>query len=228
VLGLLHDDERRITLPRFYDTVAPPSAEEQRGMEEIDFDTDNWLERTRSRSIQGEAGYSALERIWTRPAAEVVTLLGGDPDDPARGVVPAVASADITFRLVPDQRADTVKEQVRTWVAETIRDGFEYELTIPNTNQDPYATPPGHPALTALETAMSRTLQRPVLHIRNGGGAPAALLAETVDAPVLFYGTGLPEDHWHDSDEKVEVQALLQGAETLAYLLEELPRRLRA
>ncbi|MFF5159117.1 hypothetical protein ACFY3N_23350 [Streptomyces sp. NPDC000348] len=45
---------------------------------------------------------------------------------------------------------------------------------------------------------------------------------------MLFYGAGLPEDHWRDSDEKVEVQALLQGAETLAYLLEDLPGRLRA
>jgi acetylornithine deacetylase/succinyl-diaminopimelate desuccinylase-like protein len=97
-----------------------------------------------------------------------------------------------------------------------------------NTSQDPYVTPAGHPASSELEAAMSRTLQRPALRIRNGGGAPAALLSETLDAPVLFYGTGPPEDHWHDSGEKVEVQALLQGAETLAHLLEDLPRRLRA
>ncbi|NKQ27440.1 M20/M25/M40 family metallo-hydrolase [Streptomyces galbus] len=178
--------------------------------------------------MQGEAGFGVLERVWTRPAAEVVTLLGGDPDDPARGVVPAVASADLTLRLVPDQKADTVMAQLRTWVAEQIRDGFEYELTTSPTNQDPYVTPPDHPALASLEDAMSRTLQRPAYRIRNGGGAPAALLAEVLGAPALFFGTGLPEDHWHDSDEKVEVQALVQGAETLAYLLEDLPRRLRA
>jgi acetylornithine deacetylase/succinyl-diaminopimelate desuccinylase-like protein len=224
--GLLHDDQWRITLPGFYDPVAKPSDEERRGMAAITFDTDEWLERTRSRSVQGEAGYSVLERVWTRPAAEVVTLLGGDPDDPARGVIPAVASADITLRLVPDQRADDVMRQLRHWVAEHIRDGYEYEVTTSTTNQDPYVTPADHPALSALEDAMSRTVQRPALRIRNGGGAPAALLAETVDAPVLFYGTGLPEDHWHDSDEKVEVKALLQGAETLAYLLEDLPDRL--
>ncbi|MDQ0578470.1 acetylornithine deacetylase/succinyl-diaminopimelate desuccinylase-like protein [Streptomyces rishiriensis] len=224
--GRLHDDQGRIALPGFYDTVAKPSDEERRGIVQIPFDTDAWLERTRSRSVQGEVGYSVLERVWTRPAAEVVTLLGGDPDDPARGVIPAVASADITLRLVPDQSADEVMGQLRQWVAEQISDGFEYELSTSPTNQDPYVTPPGHPALAALENAMSRTLQRPALRIRNGGGAPAALLAETLDACVLFYGTGLPEDHWHDSDEKAEVKALLQGAETLAYLLDDLPDRL--
>ncbi|MFI8194295.1 M20/M25/M40 family metallo-hydrolase [Streptomyces sp. NPDC085946] len=225
--GRLHDDRGRITLPGFYDTVAEPSAEERDGMAAIPFDTDEWLERTRSRSVQGETGYSVLERVWTRPAAEVVTLLGGDPDDPARGVIPAVASADITLRLVPDQSAEDVMKQLRHWIAERIGDGFEYELTTSTTNQDPYVTPPGHPALSALEDAMSRTLRRPALRIRNGGGAPAALLAEILDATVLFYGTGLPEDHWHDSDEKTEVKALLQGAETLAHLLQDLPGRLR-
>ncbi|WP_258308333.1 peptidase dimerization domain-containing protein [Streptomyces sp. NWU339] len=81
--------------------------------------------------------------MWTRPAAEAVTLLGGDPDDPARGVVPAVASAGLTFRLAPGRRAENVMEQLRKWVAETIRDGFAYELNTSNTNQDAYATPAG-------------------------------------------------------------------------------------
>ncbi|GAA2450557.1 M20/M25/M40 family metallo-hydrolase [Streptomyces glaucus] len=228
IVGRLHDDQGRITLPGFYDPVVEPSEQERRGMAAIPFDADDWVERTRSRSVQGETGYSVLERVWTRPAAEVVTLLGGDPDDPARAVVPAVASADLALRLVPDQSAENVMKQLRHWIAEQIRDGFEHELTTSTTNQDPYVTPPDAPALSALEDAMSRTLQRPALRIRNGGGTPAALLAETLDAPVLFYGTGLPEDHWHDSDEKAEVLALLQGAETLAYLLEGLPGRLRA
>jgi len=58
--------------------------------------------------------------------------------------------------------------------------------------------------------------------MRNGGGAPASLLAETAGAPVIFFGTGLPEDHWHDSDEKVEVEALLKGAATMAHFWPEL------
>ncbi|WP_437023435.1 hypothetical protein [Streptomyces sp. enrichment culture] len=167
------------------------------------------------------------ERVWTGPAAEVVTLLGGDPEDPAHGVVPAVASADVTPRLVPVRRAEDVTDQLRRRGAERIGDGFAYQLTIPTTDQDPYVTPTGHPASSALEDAVSRALQRPALRVRNGGGTPATLLAETLDAPVLFHGTGLPEDHWHDSGEKGEVQATLQGAETLARLLEGLPHRLR-
>jgi acetylornithine deacetylase/succinyl-diaminopimelate desuccinylase-like protein len=177
----------------------------------------------RSRSVQGEEGYSVLERIWFRPSLQVSTLLGGDPGDPARGVVPAVASVDLTLHLVPGQTADEAAEQLRRWVEGEIGDGYAYELTVPPVNQDPYVTPPGTPALRVLEDAMSRTRGRPPRRIRNGGGAPAALPADALHTSVFFYGTGLPEDHWHDSDEKVGVQVLLRGAETLAYFLRDLP-----
>ena len=56
----------------------------------------------------------------------------------------------------------------------------------------------------------------PVGRMRNAGGAPADLLATSLGAPVLFFGTGLPEDNWHDSDESVRVDMLTRGAATLA------------
>jgi acetylornithine deacetylase/succinyl-diaminopimelate desuccinylase-like protein len=63
--------------------------------------------------------------------------------------------------------------------------------------------------------------------MRNAGGSPASLLHEVTDAPILFFGTGLPEDHWHDSDESVRIDMLQAGAATLACLwprLAALPR----
>jgi acetylornithine deacetylase/succinyl-diaminopimelate desuccinylase-like protein len=56
----------------------------------------------------------------------------------------------------------------------------------------------------------------------NAGGGPAELLARTLDAPVLFFGTGLPEDRWHDSDERVSIEMLINGAATLAHLWQRL------
>ncbi|WIM99733.1 hypothetical protein ACTOB_003394 [Actinoplanes oblitus] len=50
----------------------------------------------------------------------------------------------------------------------------------------------------------------------NAGSGPAALLAERLGAPLLFFGTGLPEDRWHDSDERAGVSMLVRGAATLA------------
>jgi acetylornithine deacetylase/succinyl-diaminopimelate desuccinylase-like protein len=224
LIGSLHDGRGRITVPGFYDDVVDLSAEQRAELARLPFDPADWYARTGlPPDIGGEEGYSVLERLWTRPAIEVATLLGGAPGEPARGVVPAVASADLTIHLVPEQTPDAAVGQLRRWVARRLRDGFGHQLDSPPFTAFPYVTPAGHPALATLERAMSRTLQRPPLRMRNGGATPADMIARALDVPVLFFGTGLPEDRWHAADERADLRALRQGAETFAYFLADLP-----
>jgi acetylornithine deacetylase/succinyl-diaminopimelate desuccinylase-like protein len=130
-----------------------------------------------------------------------------------------VATASLGFRTVPDQKAADVADQLRRWVAETVGDAVEYELTIgEQTTQEPYRTPDDLPALEALTAAMSDGFGLEPGRMGNAGGGPAELLSRVLDAPVLFFGTGLPEDRWHDSDERVSVEMLVDGAATLAHL----------
>ena len=219
VLAALHDDQGRITIPGFLDDVDALTDERRAELQALDFDPDVWVERTETRAITGEAGYSVEERLWARPSIEVLTLLAGDPTGFPRAVVPREATAEISIRTVPGQRVQAVAEQLRRFVRDTMPDGVTYELTIPEeTGQDPYVTPSG-PELDALVRAMelghgTETAGR----MGNAGGGPAELLGRVFDAPVLFVGTGLPEDHWHASDESVDLRTLLDGAATIAHL----------
>lgn len=223
VLAALHDDDGRIALPGFYDDVEDLTDERRQELRDLPFDTDVWIERTETRSVTGEAGFTVEERLWARPSLEVLTLLAGDPTGFPRAVIPREATASISIRTVPDQHVGTVAEQLRRFVAEHMPDGVEYDLTIPEeSGQDPYVTPEG-PALGALTRAMefghgTETAGR----MGNAGGGPAELLGRVFDAPVLFIGTGLPEDHWHSSDESIDVQMLLDGAASIAHLWSEL------
>ncbi|MGI5358767.1 M20/M25/M40 family metallo-hydrolase [Streptomyces sp. CA-252508] len=227
LLSQLHDEKGRVALPGFYDAVAPLSSRERAELDAIPFDEAEWLRQSHTRSVRGEHGCGVLERIWCRPSVEVSSLLGGDAEQPSRGVIPPSARADLLLRLVPDQTADEVAGQLRRWLEGRRVAGYDYELTVSSTISDPYLTPPEHPALAALERSMSRAVGHPPLRMRNGGAAPAAQLAREIDAPVLFFGTGLVDDRWHGHDEKVEIQALCQGAETLAYFLEDLAVNVR-
>jgi acetylornithine deacetylase/succinyl-diaminopimelate desuccinylase-like protein len=219
VLGGLHDDKGRVTLPEFYDSVPEPSERVRADLAALPFDDEDWLTRSETRHIGGEEGYTVLERLWTRPAVEVQNLIAGDPFPPSRGAIPAVAAADLSIRTVPDQKVADVAAQLRRWVAENIQPHFDYELTLSErTGQEPYHTPEDHPALDALAAAILDGFGRPAGRMGNAGGGPAELLARTLDAPVVFFGTGLPEDRWHDSDERVSIDVLLAGAATLAHL----------
>jgi acetylornithine deacetylase/succinyl-diaminopimelate desuccinylase-like protein len=224
LLGRLHDDKGRITLPGFYDDVAEPSERTRADLAALPFSEEDWLTRSETRGTGGEAGWTVLERLWVRPSAEVLSVIAGDPIGVPRGAIPAVAAADLSIRTVPDQKAAVVAEQLRQWVAGTISDRVDYSLTIAEeTAQEPYRTPEDHPVLDVLDAAMRDGFGTPVGRMGNAGGGPAELLARALDAPVVFFGTGLPEDRWHDSDERVSVDVLLAGAATLASLWSRLP-----
>ncbi|QGQ20972.1 M20/M25/M40 family metallo-hydrolase [Cellulomonas sp. JZ18] len=214
----LHDEDGRVTLPGFHDDVALPSDDERAAIARLPYSDEDWLERSETTSVGGEAGWAPLERLWLRPAAEVLVLTAGDVQGPARGAVPSVVTASISIRTVPDQRVERVADQLRTWVADRMGDGVRYELSVPvESGQEPYRTPDDLPALAVLRAAMADGFRADeVGTMRNAGGSPASLLHGTTGAPVVFFGTGLPEDHWHDSDESVRVDMLHAGTATLA------------
>ncbi|MEV4276408.1 M20/M25/M40 family metallo-hydrolase [Actinoplanes xinjiangensis] len=224
LLAQLHDDKGRITVPGFYDSVVEPSQRFREELAALPYSDADWLERSLTRSVGGEAGYSVLERLWTRPAIEVTSMIAGDPIGPSRAAVPSVATADLSIRYVCDQTGTEIARQLRRWVADTVSDRFGHRLTVsPETAQDPYRTPEDLPAVAVLADAMGEGFGRPAGRMGNAGGGPAVWLTESVGAPVVYFGTGLPEDHWHDSNERVSIDVLLAGAATLAAFWERLP-----
>jgi acetylornithine deacetylase/succinyl-diaminopimelate desuccinylase-like protein len=225
VLGLLWDDRGRVALPGFYDRVLEPSERTRADYAALGFDEADWVTRTETRSIVGEAGYTVPELLWARPAIEVLTLLAGDPTGPPLAAVPAIASADLSIRTVADQRVAEVGEQLRQWLAKTVDDRYDHEVVLSGgTAQEAYRTPDDLPELEVLVEAMEEGFGAPVGRMGNAGGGPAELLARRLDAPLLFFGTGLPDDRWHDSDERVSVDVLLSGAATLAHFWERIGR----
>ena len=223
LLGLMHDQDGRVAVPGFYDDVEPLPADLRNALADLPFSEEDWLARSESGATTGEKGYTVLERLWLRPAVEVTSIIAGDPLGVSRAAVPAVASADLSFRTVPGQQLEKIAAQLQEWVAATIGDAFGHSL-IPDleTAQEPYRTP-DHPAVAVLEKAMALGFNADGTgRMGNAGGGPAELLARSLAAPVLFFGTGLVEDHWHDSDESASLDVLMNGAVTLACFWDQL------
>jgi len=217
LLAQLHDSSGRIAVPGFYDDAEPPPEDLRRAFAALPYSDEDFLRRSEIGAITGEEGYTVLERLWLRPAVEVTAMIAGDPLGVSRAAVPSVATADLSFRTVPGQRVEQVARQVGQWVEATIGGAFRHTVTPDlDTAQEPYRTP-DHPAVGILEQAMARGFRTETVgRMGNAGGGPATLLSGSLQAPVLFFGTGLVEDHWHDSDESVSLEVLHNGAVTLA------------
>ena len=123
----------------------------------------------------------------------------------------------LSFRLVAGQDPDHIEKIVRDWTAARVPAGIRYEITFAAATR-PCLTPLDHPALKSVVRAMSRAFDKPVRYTREGGSGPAADLQDVLGAPVLFLGISVPSDGWHAPNEKVEIDLLLKGVETTAYL----------
>jgi acetylornithine deacetylase/succinyl-diaminopimelate desuccinylase-like protein len=222
VLARLHDDDGRVTIPGFYDDVIDLTDRERELVARLPFDESEFLATAQSRAAFGEAGYSTLERVWARPTAEVNGMWGGYDGPGHKTIVPTDAHAKVSFRLVRAQEPVRVQRLFREWLEAQVPDGITMTLSYYGDGVRPCQTPLDHPALAAVQRAVSRAFGVDALYTREGGSGPEADLAEVTDAPVVFLGVGLPDDRIHAPDEKVDVPVLLLGAEAVAYLWSEL------
>ncbi|EST36727.1 peptidase M20 [Streptomycetaceae bacterium MP113-05] len=217
----LHDADRRVAVPGFYDGVIELTDRERELFAQLPFDEAAWLRTAHSYAAAGEAGHTTLERIWARPTAEVNGIGGGYQGPGGKTVVPASAQLKLSFRMVAGQEPEKIQRAVREWVARSLPAGIRHEITFWGATR-PCLTPLDHPALQSTARAMSRAFGRTVRFTREGGSGPAADLQDVLGAPVLFLGISVPSDGWHAPNEKVELDLLTKGVETAAYLWEDL------
>ncbi|MCQ4042904.1 dipeptidase [Streptantibioticus rubrisoli] len=221
LVAALHDADRRVTIPGFYDDVTELTDRERQLFAELPFDEASWLRTAKSHGVLGESGYTTLERVWARPTAEVNGFYGGYTGPGGKTIVPASAHLKLSFRLVAGQDPAKIQQSVRDWVADRLPAGIRHEITFWGTTR-PCLTPLDHPALRSTVRAMERAFGKTVRFTREGGSGPAADLQDVLGVPVLFLGISVPSDGWHSVNEKVELDLLLKGVETTAYLWSEL------
>jgi acetylornithine deacetylase/succinyl-diaminopimelate desuccinylase-like protein len=227
LVAALHDENEQVTIPGFYEGVAPLTDEERELFAELPFDEETWLRTAKSHGTLGEAGYSTLERVWARPTAELNGIGGGYHGPGGKTIIPSSAQLKLSFRLVAGQEPDKIERAVTDWVDSRVPAGIRHEIVFGAATR-PCLTPLDHPALRSVVRAMGRAFDgHKIRFTREGGSGPAADLQDVLAAPVLFLGISVPSDGWHAPNEKVELELLLKGVETTAHLWDDMARTLR-
>jgi acetylornithine deacetylase/succinyl-diaminopimelate desuccinylase-like protein len=222
LLAGLHSSDGRVTLPGFYDDVLPLSETERDLLAKLPFDEELWLsEAGDSRAVYGEAGHSTLERIWARPTAEVNGMWGGHTGAGGKTIIPASAHAKLSFRLVANQSPAAVGAALRAYVAQHTPSGIEATVQV-GQGVRPCRSDITSAPVVAARRAMERAFGKEVLFTKEGGSGPEADLADILGAPLVFLAVGLDADRIHAPNERVSMSLLLRGAESAAYLWEEL------
>jgi acetylornithine deacetylase/succinyl-diaminopimelate desuccinylase-like protein len=224
VLAQLWDKDRKVTIPGFYDDVRPLAAAERDAWKRLPFSPAEALKKIGlpPEADVGESGYSALEREWARPTAEINGIWGGYTGPGAKTVIPAKASAKVSFRLVADQDPEKITRLWFDWLRQRTPPGCRWELADHHGGWGA-TVPTDSPLLKAAARALQKAAGTPAALIKSGGSIPVAgLLKAELGLETIFMGFGLDDDRVHSPNEKFELDCFRLGTRAHALFIQEL------
>jgi acetylornithine deacetylase/succinyl-diaminopimelate desuccinylase-like protein len=224
LLAQMKDKSGRIKIPGFYDDVVELRAEERAEFARLPFNERKYRQDLGAPKLYGETGYTTLERIWGRPTFEVNGLLGGFTGEGAKTVIPAVAMAKVSMRLVPNQDPKKIGDLFEAYVKKVAPKTVAVSLTRMHGGK-PWMTAFDNPFVQAAGRAIEQGFgQRPVFN-REGGSIPVvATFQEELGLPCVLFGVGLPDENAHAPDEKLDLGNFHNGIIASAFLYEEIGR----
>lgn len=222
IVASLKDDAGRVAVAGFYDDVRPLAPGERAAVAALPFDEAAEARALGVPALAGEAGYGPLERMWLRPTIELNGLYGGYQGPGGKTIVPSVAVAKISARLVPLQDPQRVKDAVCAHVRAVAPPGVRVEIVAAG-DVRAVETSRDHPAIAAAARAMERGFGKAPVFIGSGGSiGPVASFDRILGLPQVLIGVGLPDDAIHAPNEKFDLGQFYGGIETMTYLYDEL------
>jgi acetylornithine deacetylase/succinyl-diaminopimelate desuccinylase-like protein len=222
LLADMHDASGRVTLPGFYDGVVTPRLGQLAQWRALDFDVAAFLGAVGLTTPAGEEGMSVIEQLWSRPTAEINGIFGGYTGPGTKTVIPAHATAKLSFRLVPKQQPAQILDGLHRFIAERV----PADCTVA------YAGEGGSPAVgfdtsapifQAAASALEQEWGKPAVIIGCGASIPIVeSFRSRLAMDSLLVGFALDDDRIHAPNEKYNVKSFTKGARSWARLLDEL------
>lgn len=219
VLGALKDENGRIAFPEIYEDIEEPAPETVEAWRALGFDEARFLGNAGLSGSSGEAGYSALERLWSRPTADVNGIWGGFSGHGSKTIIPRQATAKVSFRLVPGQDPQKVVDGFSRFVRERLAPGAAAAIHV--IEAAPAVRMPADSRwLRDAQAALSEEYGKPALLIGCGGSLGAVeSFKRVLGVPTLLFSFGLEDDRVHAPNEKFELACFRHGMRAHARLL---------
>jgi acetylornithine deacetylase/succinyl-diaminopimelate desuccinylase-like protein len=215
MISSLHDENRRITIPGFYDQVQELSAEERAEMAKAPYSEEKYCKALNIPATVGEKGYSTMERATIRPTLDVNGMWGGYTGVGAKTIIPASAYAKISMRLVPNQDPNKITQLFQQHFESMAPQGVRV-VVKPHHAGEPAVTPIDSLEFKAASLAVEESFGKKPIPIRSGGSIPIVSMFEKVlGLKTVLLGFGLDSDAIHSPNEHYGVFNYFKGIETI-------------
>ena len=228
ILGGLHDDDGRVTLPGFYDGVKnlPPAILAQ--WKALDFTPESFLKPIGLSLPAGEKDRLMIEQVFSRPTCDINGIVGGYTGEGSKTVIPSQASAKVSFRLVEGQDPGKIRAAFRAYVIERLPGDCRAEF-IDHSGAPAVSLDWGMKPLAAAQRALTEEWGREAQLIGSGGSIPVvADFKRVLGLDTVLVGFGLDDDNIHSPNEKYDLKSFQKGIRSWARILAALAEAPRA
>jgi acetylornithine deacetylase/succinyl-diaminopimelate desuccinylase-like protein len=221
MIAKLHDKNGRITIPQFYDDVLKIKGKEKKIFGKLKFSEKKFAQEAGVRIMEGEKGYSTLERIWIRPTLDCNGIWGGFTGKGAKTVITSKAAAKISMRLVPNQDPDKISRLFTKYIKKIAPKSVKVKVSNLN-GAYPVLTSLDDPATIAAANSMEKAFGKKIAFMREGGSVPiVTVFSKKLKVPVVLMGLGLNNENLHSPNEHFNLNHFRLGIISSAYFMKE-------
>jgi acetylornithine deacetylase/succinyl-diaminopimelate desuccinylase-like protein len=217
MIANMTNEKGEVTMPGFYDDVLVVSPEERELMGKAPFNVEEYKKAIDVEELDGEEGYSTMERTGIRPSFDVCGIWGGYTGEGAKTVLPSKAYAKISSRLVPHQDNEKIAEMFKEYFESIAPKSVKVNVKVLHGGQA-YVCPIDIPAYKAAEKAILDVYKKQAVPVRSGGSIPIISTFEQVlGHKSLLLGFGLESDAIHSPNENYPLNQFYNGIETITH-----------
>ncbi|MBF0445453.1 MAG: dipeptidase [Magnetococcales bacterium] len=219
-LARVKDDDGRILIPGFYDSVTPIPAAVREQHKTLPFDKNAYFANIGITEGWGESGFTTLEQLWLRPTFEINGIWGGFITPGAKTVLPSKAHAKLSLRLVDGQNPDNIEKLVTDYFNSTLPNSVTLTMSRVTGGGRGVVVPNDFPPLIAAKKALVETFNCEPLLVGEGASIPVvADFKTTLNLNTLLIGFALPDACPHSPNENMHIPTFHLGTESLVRLL---------
>ncbi len=220
LIGSLTDENGKITVKGFYDDVEELSEEERKEMARAPFDLEAYKKSLDLKEVDGEKGYSTLERVGIRPSLDVNGIWGGHTEKGAKTVLPSTAHAKISMRLVPHQDSNKITQIFKDHFLSIAPDCVKVDVEFLHGGEG-YVSPTDTTEYQAASKAYELTYNKKPIPVRSGGSIPIISMFEKIlGIKSILMGFGLESDAIHSPNENYPLTQFIRGIETIPHFFQ--------
>lgn len=221
----LHDKNGKVTIPNFYKDVPLPSKQERDNFKKLKFSEKAYAKALGVKELQGEKGFSTLERLWVRPTLDCNGIVGGFTEKGAKTVLPSKAMAKISMRLVPNQDPEKIAKEFIKYFKSISPKSVTTEVRKLHYGS-PAVAPLNSKWINAAAIALQKAFGKKAVFTREGGSIPIVVdFMKQLKAPAILMGLGLDSDNIHSPNEHFRLENFEKGLYSAAYFLDELSKQ---